>query len=547
MFRLHLRFSSTGTRRTLACAVLFVLALLLRASFGGIYYEPILDDTVQYILYPTSVDYGALIAREGMFSSRPLAALTDLFVVGRMENLFFAVILMAVMHGISCVLFQRVLSRFFSVGPVFAVIYTLLPLGCEGTYWLSAATRVVSGLFFTACAAAVLCRFIDAGKWWRVPLYFLLELLSFGFYEQILVLSFTLSGLIFLRYWRERRAALSWLAFLCAGIYFGFTAHFAADSPLSDRMELIFPDTPYYFNVFLPDLARQIGMSFLSAGVRTTFVGFWRGLAACFTGGIGGWLYGFAAAGLAVWYGILHWPRRCCTVVSVEGWVRALLWGLLLFLAPITPFFVIARPYFSLRSTVPSFVGAAILIDLFFRALIRRRRAMAAVSGAMVFVCLLGCASEIGDYKATAREDRVLAQAILERESEFYGRVGFLGVKEFPVTEQNYPYHEHVASVAAADWTLTAKLAAAKGTPLSFDAVPLTVEEVPFYRLWNRDVKRIGGFDQLWLWENGELIPLAAERIGEQDYRLYYPDGTLWAEIREEGEFGYLERGIRIE
>ena len=100
---------------------------------------------------------------------------------------------------------------------------------------------------------------------------------------------------------------------------------------------------------------------------------------------------------------------------------------------------------------------------------------------------------------------------------------------------------------AAADWTLTAKLAAAKGTPLSFDAVPLTVEEVPFYRLWNRDVKRIGGFDQLWLWENGELIPLTAERIGEQDYRLYYPDGTLWAEIREEGEFGYLERGICVE
>ena len=543
MFRLHSSYSSTGTRRPLACAVLFILALLLRASFGGIGYEPILDDTVQYILYPTSVDYGALIAREGMFSSRPLAALMDLLVVGQMGNLFFAVILMAVMHGISCVLFQRILSRFFSVGPVFAVIYTLLPLGCEGTYWLSAATRVVSGLFFTACAATVLCRFIEAGKWWRVPLYFLLELLSFGFYEQILVLSFALSGLIFLHHFREKRAALAWMAFLCAGIYFGFTAYFRADSPLADRMELLYPNTPYYFNVFLPDLARQIGMSFLSAGVRTTFVGFWRGLVSCFTGS---WLYGIAAAGLAVWYGILNWPRHRRAVVSVEGWARALWWGVLLFIAPITPFFVIARPYFSLRSTVPSFVGAAILIDLLFRALIRRRRAMAAVSGAMVFVCLLGCASEIGDYKATAKADRVLAEAVMERESELYGRVGILNVKEFPVMGQNYPYHEHVASVAAADWTLSAKLAAMKGTPLSFEAVPLVVED-PFYRLWNRDVKRIGGFDQLWLWEDGELIPLTAERIGEQDYRLNYPDGTLWAEIREEGEFGYLERGIRIE
>ena len=62
-----------------------------------------------------------------------------------------------------------------------------------------------------------------------------------------------------------------------------------------------------------------------------------------------------------------------------------------------------------------------------------------------------------------------------------------------------------------------------------------------FYRGWNRDAKRISGFDQLWLWENGGLIPLTAEQIGEQDYSLYYPDGTLWAVIREEGEFGMIE------
>ncbi len=545
MFRLHSMHSSTGTRRTLACAVLFILALLLRASFGGVYYEPILDDTVQYLLYPTSRDYGALIAQEGLFASRPLAAVMDLFVVGQMrENLFLAVILMAVMHGASAALFQRVLSRFFTVGPIFSVIYTLLPLGCEGTYWLSAATRVVSGLFFTACAAAVLCDFIDRGKWWRVPLFFLLELLSFGFYEQILVLSLTLSALIFLHHWRDRRASAAWLAFLCVGIYFGFTSYFQTESPLANRMELILPDTPYYFEVFLPDLAWQIGVSFLSAGVRTTFLGCWRGLLACVTGGMGGWLYLIAAAGLGVWYAVMQWPRRGRAVVSIAGWRRALVWGFLLAIAPVTPFLVIARPYFSLRSTVPSFLGAAILIDLLFRSLIRRRRLMAVAASAVLFVCLLGCASEIGDYKATAAADRALAEAILARESEMDGRVGFLSVKEFPVAEQNYAYHEHIASVAAADWTLLSKLTAVKGSPVAFTPVPLVTEGFSFYRGWNRDAKRISGFDQLWLWENGELIPLTAEQIGEQDYRLYYPDGTLWAVIWEEGEYGYIGHGI---
>ena len=162
-------------------------------------------------------------------------------------------------------------------------------------------------------------------------------------------------------------------------------------------------------------------------------------------------------------------------------------------------------------------------------------------ASAVLFVCLLGCASEIGNYKATAAADRELAEVILSRESEMEGRVGFLGVKEFPVAEQNYAYHEHIASVAAADWTLLSKLTAVKGSPVAFTPVPLVTEGFSFYRGWNRDAKRISGFDQLWLWEDGALIPLTAEQIGEQDYRLYYPDGTLWAVIWEEGEFGMIE------
>lgn len=541
MLGLQKCFSSTGTRRTLACAVLFILALLLRASFGGIYYEPILDDTVQYILYPTSVDYGALIAREGMLSSRPLASLMDLFVVGQMGNLFFAVMLMAVMHGISAVLLRGVLSRFFAVGPAFAVIYTLLPLGCEGTYWLSAATRIVSGLFFTACAATVLCRYIEGGKWWRVPLFFLLELLSFGFYEQILVLSLTLTGLIFLYYWKEKRAAVAWLAFLCVGIYFGFTAYFRTDSPLADRMEVLLPNTPYYYKVFLPDLAQQIGMSFLSAGVRTTFLGFWRGILACLRGGVGGWLYFLTAVGLGIWYGYLHWPKKGDSTTPTSGGWRRPVWGFLLFLAPITPFLVIARPYFSLRSTVPSFVGTAILIDWLLCVLLRDRRMRSGAAGFLLVFCLLGCASEIGDYKATAAVDDQLAEAILAKESEMEGRVGFFGVEEFPVAEQNYAYHEHVASVMAADWTLGSKLSAMKGSPISFDAVPLTTGDEWLYRLWNRDARRISGFDQLWLWDGEDWIRLRAEPLGGEDYRLYYPDGTLWATVREEGDFGKIE------
>ena len=72
--------------------------------------------------------------------------------------------------------------------------------------------------------------------------------------------------------------------------------------------------------------------------------------------------------------------------------------------------------------------------------------------------------------------------------------------------------------------------------------MPLATEGFSFYHGWNTDTKRLSGFDALWAWEDGALIPLAAERTGENDFTLRRPDGSVYAGVWEEDGYGYIRR-----
>ena len=528
-------------------ALLFMAAVTLRALAAGFSYLPILDDSIQYINFQNSTSFWKLILQEGLFASRPMAAVTDLFFVGLFRNMLIVpVILFSLMHGLSGALFQRLFEKRFGTGIGFCILYARLPLGVEGTYWLSASSRIVPGLLFTALAAVLLEDYMEKGGRWRIALYAPLMLLSYSFYEQILVLSVTLAALQFLssvRHTRRARAALC--AIPMAVLYFAFTGIFSAfvsTGAMSARMELVLPNTPWYFDAFLPEVVRQVGAAFLKGGVRTLVTGFWRGL--CGSLSFSGTLYLLLSAAAGVCVFLLSRPTTTRRVTRLSGWGGALIWGFLLALAPVTPYFVIANPWFSLRATVASFVGAGILTDLLLRAVLRRQTAYAAVCGVLMTVCLIAGASEVRDYRAAAGLDDTIAQAILEKKDEMQGRVGILALEEFALTEQNYAYHEHIASAASSDWSLYGKLVAVCGEELPFSPVPLATKGFSFYRGWNTEQKRITGFDQLWAWDASActLTPLTAElRPGtEHDCDLYLPDGSLWGSVWEEEGYGYI-------
>ncbi|MBQ2766337.1 MAG: hypothetical protein IJF48_05065, partial [Clostridia bacterium] len=314
------------------------------------------------------------------------------------------------------------------------------------------------------------------------------------------------------------------------------------DGVLSSRIQIAVPIGNWYYDTFLPDVLRQIGAAFIKGGTRTLFVGFARGLELCiesFSGVL--YLVGALLIGAAVYFVT---PHKTKTKLQKQRF-GVCIWGILLFLAPITPFLIIGNPWFSLRATVPSFIGAGLLVDAILRLILRRERIYAIFCALIAAVCMIAGASEVNDYHDVGEYDNVLASAILERADEMSGRVGFLCVEEIPIKGQNYAYHEHVASVGGSDWALYGKLTAINPKWGGFYPVPLGVDGFSFYKAWNQSIKRISGFDQLWLWDDdsASLTKMQAVKLdtGEHDYEILFEDGTPWGRVFEEDVYGYVD------
>lgn len=520
------------------------------------------DDYIQYINYPSVSDYGALIRSEGLFSSRPLAVICDLWFWSKFAGVMIvAVLLLALLYAGSAMLWQSALHRRFGTGWLFTVIYTLLPLGFEGTYWMSAGTRLICGLFFGGLSLWLLVRFVEDGCKWAGWLYFPALLLSYGYYEQTLVLSMAASLLLMLDYLGARRwkGLMALLTFPAAACYFAFTSANSGAGALSGRMELAIPDNPYYFKVFLPEISGQIRDAFLGGGWGTIVKGFRRGCAMIVHDGK--WLWLIVCVALVALYFLLVRREDSAEAAAVPAERRPVLrvlwgfvFGFLLALAPVSIFFFIANPWFSIRNTLPSFVGLAFLADLVLRLCLRRQvRVRAGICAALALFFCIGTVSEMKDCRDTYDHDVVLLNRIIQKltiegENVPDGKLGILGANATYLPDQNYYFNGHVTAISSSDWEMSGALTAKMRVPLRQAIIPLPTNESFLYRGWSRALRQIDSFTTLWFWDERThvLRDLRAEPGEDGRTRLYFADdgsfcAVVWEELASNGEwFGYL-------
>lgn len=523
-------------RDSLPFVTVFSLIFVRYLYYGFTYFYQ-LDDYIQYHNYTAyAADLWALIRNAGMLQSRPLAGLADLFVWSRFYPvMLLAVALLSALYAWAALLLKRVFSRYFRVSWCFVVVMTLLPLGFEGAYWVSASSRIICGLFFAALAAWFFQKFLEGDR----PLGTLLpawaaQFLAQGFYEQALVFSVALillQALLF-RY-QSGRGQRRWLwgAFplLNTVCYFLLTAAAPTGALYSGRMELVLPNSPYYFNTFLPEVCRQIYGALVQGGFWTLVRGFSRGV-------------GLVARDRAVWY-LLPVLALCALLFYLARspaddrprWI-GLPVGLLLALAPLAPFLVIANPWFSFRGAVFSLVGLALIADLLCGWIFRKRTGPAICTAVLAFVCCVAGVSELHDYRETYLNDRragetILASAELGAPDD---RIGVLGLEPSFLTTQNYFFHEHIHGVTESDWALTGMLQEMYGGN-DFGAVtPLSSDQL--WQAWNWESHRLESFDRLYFYDyaSNTVQPVTMTQTGEKSYDLFTTDGALFARAYED-------------
>ena len=529
-------------------AGLFLL-LVLRACAAGPAYWFQLDDYIQLWNYPTNESFWNLNQTVGLLASRPLAGAADYFFWGRMVPFMMAgVALVCAMYALAAVLLQKIVRRYFASGPVFLVVMALLPLGMEGTYWMSAATRVVTGLLCAALAGTAFAWWLDGGGWRRGLLYALLQLLPFGFYEQGAILSVALVLGMAILEWAEgrkcrRRGLLALWGVPAMGLYLLLTWLLSGSGVYGSRTALRSPLTPDYWTVFLPDLLGQMWDAFAEGGFYTLAKGFVRGMRMVLSGELLVWALLLLA--LCVLLGWLALRFGGGGEEGRHGPLLAFLCGLLLFLAPLSIFFVLETAWFSLRNTVTSFPGIALMADAVILGVWRRlpgfRRGPAALAAAMALVFCVAGASEVWDYRDTCEKDQEVARLILDTVSPQEGRVGILGLEPSFLPNQNYYFHEHIHGCTESAWATGGLL-----TALSDGGVPnvTPLPTSPMYYRWNQATNRPEGFDQLYWYDpagEGALVPVTLGQTGEHSFDVVAPDGSLLGVVWEESDgLGYF-------
>lgn len=522
------RSMKKGGRELLSVLLLFAL-VFIRFTYYGLKYYPQLDDYLHYSIYtPQTITADFL-------TTRPLASIFDIYVWGSFwGNMIVAVLILSILYTLAIYLLMRVFRQYFSCGWMFLLIAALLPLGFEGLYWISASSRIIVGLFFASLAALMLQCFYERRKWYFALLFALLQLVSFLFYEQIILLSIAITLVQSVLNFRRLR----WKTLFGLLCLLNLVIYFVGISFLGDtsRAQLANPFLASYWTEKLPALLRQLYESFVSANFFLLFKGFLRGMK--YTLRDGAWLYLIGILALCVVLFVMQYRSsegkfaRRDSETSREKYKPLV--GLLLLLAPLTVFFAVSYNWFSLRNAVPSLIGLALLgewlLEAFFRDFKHRKAILAVFVALFAFVCCFSAVSELHDYSLTNRNDRKIAQEVSAglQEVQPDQKVGVLHLEASYLETWNYQYHEHLAGCGSSDWALGNVIESITGRKLSCSVTPLPVHP-PYYTPEDYEAKKLSNFDQLFLYNftDGTMTPVTYKENENGDYEVYFTDGRL--------------------
>ncbi len=508
--------------------VLFGLIFVRYCYYGPEYFYQ-LDDYIQYHNYMArGQSLSELITGLGLLSARPLAGLFDLLIWSRFYDIMLAAVaLISALYAGSAILFHRVFAKRFGTGWFFFIVYALLPFGFEGTYWVSASSRIVVGLFFAALSFYGFDRWCERGERRSLVLFALGQFAAFCFYEQIALLSGALTLLVILWGLRRRvkhRVAWGLLMFGNAALYFLLTK-LAPGGVYGARTALVLPwEASYNMQVLRPAWT-QISEVFTDGFWGITGKGLARGVRLLASEPNALWLL----AALLLCF-VLHFLASQ-TVRKEIRFFAELFAGLFLAAAPLMIFFVLREPWFGLRNVVPAFCGLALLLDALFDLVFGRfkfsRELQAGLISGFALLCCIASVSELHDYRETTLADTRLAGIAIETFAdtrfETNTRIWLLNVDPTYVADGNFYYHEHNSGCTANSWALTGLITAvSERTEIPFLPVFTPVSGEAALSAEAEEVELAAPY-----WYTGErLVPVDLERQG----------GTSWRVVASTGE-----------
>ena len=435
------------------CHIAFLLALVFKMFSLGVDYFPVLDDYIQYGGYPLYDNLSHVYLNIGTIATRPFASLLDPLVWGKFfPNLYVVAGIIAVLFFLGAYLMGRSFERMgIYITPYLYAILLLFPLGFEGTYWISASSRICVGIFFTGLALELLIKCIEKKRRLLYVLYILVTFLSFGFYESVMITSAILQffAIIFLVKSNKRRAKFLLTPVLCGiimVIYYKLAGNIGALSSRANGFE--FSGIENKLSQFFAQLYDILITGSLKTTVHGAISGFKFLISSYF-----GFLILVVSIVISALCGYFGGKLKFCAPAKY-----CIPMGLALVFLPLVPNVFVSQVWLTYRSIVVCFIGLVLVSAPLFSKILDKRTISTAIIFIMVFVFSLANVNELNTYKRVYVQDDLLVTEIANEleQSVLDGNKNAIVVlpEEISVPQISY-YKDHVKSVFGSDWALT--------------------------------------------------------------------------------------------
>lgn len=517
-------------------AITFALFFVRFLYYGWQYFYQ-LDDYIQYHNY---TEYFALRMSTlweyvadylGLFAARPLAAFGDIYIISNFFSSMIVVVLaLSLMYAATSVIFRHIFNKLFGTGYFFTLVFCLMPLAFEGLYWVSASSRIIPSLFFTALAALFMLKVVEEQKIRYAFLFAGAQILSFCYYEQITVISIVITALIAII--KRNKYSMTALLILANILLYGLYSQIATmlwDGGIyAARSEITLPFiTKDYFTTVFPSATGQILQASGAFMPLACGKALWRGIKLIIADRA--IVYLLAVALLSAACGFLLMRFGKCERAEKKKVIGALICGALLAIAPLAPFYILKSSWIGVRAIVPSLCGVALMLDALFTLILRGKRKIAfSIITGLVFICCIASVSEIHDYRQVTEFDTATANLVIEAVNDTFDEgetdetteIAILNIGATSLPHQNYLHHEHVASATGAKWSMTGLLRCLSGNGNFPNVTAMPVDENGcFYYAAHGDSYRLENYDYVFVASGDEVIRVTpAKGYTEDDF-----------------------------
>lgn len=438
--------------------IAFFCVLTLKMFSQGPSYFPVLDDYIQYGGYPLYDSLSHVYFEIGTIATRPFASILDPLLWGSFyPNLWIPSAIITILFFIGAFQLSRGFDRLgIFITPYLYAILLLFPLGFEGTYWLSAASRICVGLFFCGIAFNLLIKYIGRRNKKLFLPYLLTTILSFGFYESVMVVSALLQFFVVISLVKNKR---KWPKFLLTPVICGIAmlVYYLLASNIGALGSRASGFVVSGFFDKLPSFFTQLYEVLVLGSIKTTLFGFVEGIVYLLSDTFGK-IFLATLATLSVFCGYLGGKARFNAPAK-----RCIPLGLCLTFLPLLPNLFAGEVWITYRSIVPCFIGLTIVSAPIFSKILIKKNVSSFIIFLMVFIFSVANVNELITYKQVSAQDENLVADIAMRldDDVLSGNKNAIVVldEEVVVPQVSY-YKDHVKSVFDSDWALTGAIRA---------------------------------------------------------------------------------------